>query len=586
MSFSRLGIGTGLMALSVMASTAQSGQLSGTVNATYARSTREAAVNDADSVLSPKATSETKQSNILINYQDLLFSKNLLRLGATYFVNRDEVGEIWNVRPIYNLDLSSAGYTYNGSYSPRKETSRLRLSNGSIIETNTYFRDWRNSISLNYRNLPTVNVSYNIKRFYDNQAVRKADQRNRYVTVQSSYMTGPASANIIYTHSRNENRIASPRTRDNYRTWQGTTGFTGSAKQLGSYSAAYSYLDSRSSRDPQLTSPLSLSHIHSIAAMVTSREVYKLSSTASYSGRFQTSKSADLKATSSDENFAGQITFAPLEFLSLSMTKNYQIAGHDGQHRINENLAFSASFTRFIRHGVDTRLNWSRTYLQKSELLNDSSANDGTSTRISSGNNYTDAVYASIAATPYRRSKLLADLSISRANRPSLLSQRYASSRSFSLSAKATRSVEGRLSATYTNQGETLDLFSSYSRSLSASATYLPGSALNCNLTYTRNDVNTVPRQANSVLGGYVGYSFRNAYTLYLNVNQRRQEVPVAGSTQETVTEKPSTVTGQLQVRLSPRSTVAATYSKATSATLAGGAGGSHTFQIIYHGQF
>lgn len=581
-----LSMMAGAAVLALITLSARAGQLSGTINSTYARSTRDAVVDDADSLLSPKTSSETRQANLLLNYQDVLFSKNLMRLGATYFVRRDEALDDWVVRPIYNFDISSAGYTYNGSYSPRKETSRLRIPDSTVAESRTYLRDWRNSLSLNYRNFPTLNVSYNVNRVYDDQPVRKTDRKNRYMTVQSSYLAGPASANIIYTNSRNDNRITSPRTRDNYRTWQGTTGFTESVNKVGSVSASYSYLDSRSNREALTPTPVSGSHIHSVAAMVTSREVYKLSSTASYSGRFQTSKSANVRATSSDENFSGQITFAPLEFLSLSMTKNYQIADQNGRHRINENLAFSASFTRFIRRGVDTRLNWSRTYIQKTELVNDTADSDGSSTRVSSNDDYTDAVYASIAATPYRRAKLLADLSVARVNRPSLVSQRYLSSRSFSLSVKATRSVEGRVSATYTNQGETLDLFSSYARSLTAGATYLPGNALNCNVTFTRNDVNTIPHQSNSVLGGYVGYSYRSAYTLYFHINQRRQETPVAGSGIETVIQKPRTVTGQLQVRLSPRSTVAVTYSKLTSAALAGGTGGSHTLQIIYHGQF
>ena len=564
----------------------RAGQLSGTINAMYQRSTREATRDSADSVVSPETSTESKQSNILINYQDVLFSKNLMRIGANYFIQRDVAAGRWNVRPIYNFDLSSAGYQYSGSYSPRKVPSSQPLNDSTYIKTRTYIRDWRNSLTLSYSKLPVVNVSYNTMRFFDDQPVRTTDRKNRYLTVQSGYVAGPASANVVYTGSRNENRLTSPRTRDNYRTWQGTTGFTGTSGKIGSYSASYSYLDSRSSRQAVTPGPISSSHIHSVAAMVTSRELYKLSSTASYSGRFQTAQSASIRNTTGDENFSGQLSFTPLAFLSLSMTKNYQIASQAGRHRINENLAFSAAFTRFLRRGLDTRLNWSRTYIQKAEVIADSSSLPGAGTRESSGNNYTDAFYASIAATPYHRTKLLAGLSISRASSPWVLSQRYLSVRSLSLSTGVSRAIDGRLTATYSNQGANLDILHSFARSLTAGVTYLPGSSINCNLNYTRNDINTVPRQSNSVISGYVGYSFRNAYTFYLHMNRQRQETPIAGSSIETTVRRPRSWTGQLQVRLSPRSTLAVSYAKSSNAAAAAGAGGAHSLQIIYHGQF
>ncbi len=561
-----------------------SGQLTGTINATYQRSTRNATTDSAGAVVTPRTSTETKQSNILVSYHDLLFSKNLIRLGANYFIQRDELMERWNVRPIFNLDLSSAGYQYNGSYSPRKIPSSRPLNDTTFIETRTYIRDWRNSLTLSWRKLPVVNLTYNTTRYFDDKTVRTTDRKNRYITVQSAYVAGPASASVIYTNARNENRITSPRTRDNHRTWQATTGYTGSARGIGSVSASYSYLDARSNREALTLTPISTSHIHSVAAMVTSRDLYHLSSTVSYSGRFQIARSDDIRTTTSDENFSGQLAYAPLAFLSLSMTKNYQIASQAGRHRINENLAFSASFTRFLRRGLDTRLNWSRTYIQKTEGIEESST-DGVPTRVTSGSNYTDALYASIAATPYRRSKLLADLSISRANNPFVASQRYLSARSVSLSFSATRSIEGRLSATYTNQGQTLDLFRSFARSITAGATYVSRTNLNCNVSYTQNDINTSPRQSNGVISGFVGYSFRNAYTFYLQMNQQRQESPTAGSSIETTISKPRSLTAQLQVRTSPRSTVAVSYTKSSNAA-SDYVGGAHSWQVIYHGQF
>jgi len=83
--------------------TGRAGDLSGTVNASYQRNVRNEIRDNSDSVISPGALSESKQSNIRINYQDVLFSKNLMRLGATYFIRRDEIGARWDVRPIYQF---------------------------------------------------------------------------------------------------------------------------------------------------------------------------------------------------------------------------------------------------------------------------------------------------------------------------------------------------------------------------------------------------------------------------------------------------------------------------------------------------
>jgi len=558
--------------------TITAGQVSGTVNAIYSRSTREAVVNEADSVISPETSTEAKQSNVRINYQDVLFSKNLMRLGANYFIQRDEIAGRWDVRPIYNFDLSSAGYTYNGSYSPRKQTSRLRIPNGTYVETRTYFRDWRNSLTVRYKRYPVVTGTYNISRGFDDLPVRKIDHRSRYASAQTAYFVGPATVNVIYTNSQNEDSRLKPITKANKRTWQGNAAFAGTAPAVGSFSASYSYLDARAATQAAATPPITASHIHVVSAMVTSREVFKMSATASYSGRFLNTRSADAGSKIKDESFSGQLAFAPLTYFTLTVTKNYQIASpKPGAYQVSEYLSLSSAFSRCLRRGWDTRLNWTRTYVQKVVQGNE---------RIAGNDNYSDALYMSLAAIPYHRSKLLADMSITRANRPQEQTPRYQSARSLSLSVSATRHLDARLSVTYANQGSSINLFSSSARNLSAGVTYLPGSSLNCNLTYTRNDVNTTPRYSNRAMSGYLGYSFRNTYTLYLYMNRQRQESPGGATATESIVRSPRSTTGQLQIRLSPGSTLSASYS--TSTAFAGNipVGDASTLQIVYHGQF
>jgi hypothetical protein len=117
--------------------------------------------------------------------------------------------------------------------------------------------------------------------------------------------------------------------------------------------------------------------------------------------------------------------------------------------------------------------------------------------------------------------------------------------------------------------------------------TYLQGANLNGNLTFTRNSINTVPRKAKSAMSGYVGYSFRNTYALYLYMNRSRQETPTAGATTiENAVRTPRSWTGQLQVKLSPKANLIFSYSRSTAFVSGSLASKANTMQIIFHGQF
>jgi hypothetical protein len=297
-------------------------------------------------------------------------------------------------------------------------------------------------------------------------------------------------------------------------------------------------------------------------------------------------QSVEIQREVSDEDFSGQLSYNPFAYLALSATKNYHITSSSDDHQIGEYLLFSASFSRFLRRGVDSRLSWTRTYIQKGAEAGDSSLATGTPPDAGASN-HTDALYLSVATTPYRRAKLLADVSVSRANRPWLESQRYLSSRTLSLSVGATRHIDFRLSVSYANQGAALDFFNSYSRSLSAGLTYLHGSNLNGNLTFSRHSINTIPRQAASSASGYLGYSFRNRYSLYIYMNRSRQELPVADSTGiHSSVRRPKSWSGQLQTKLTPRTTLICGYSWSAASVSGIEVSKGNTIQIIINGQF
>ncbi len=561
------------------------GRFYGTLNATYQHTTREntsRVVTDTtgDSLRTTETTSKYGQSELLINYEDVLFSKNYLRLASSIYGRQVNDAGRWEVRSIYYLDLKSTGYAYSSSYSPYSQTFQLRLPDGTLATSKLFYRDWRNTINLNYSRWPTLNITYNFGKSFDKLDVRRLDTRNRNVILESNYALGPVAVRGNYTQSRSENRLVSPRNITSFRTMNGTTSFAQDFPRLGYLSATYSLLDSRmQTQSIETVVPLQ-SKVHSVTGFYNTRSYHGVSGSAGYSGRFTRSRTPQDKFTNRDESFSGQIGYAPFSFLSFDVTKIYQIASRVGGHRISEYLTVSSTVNRYLRRGVDTRFSWARTFYQQVEGSEDSTTTRG-------GGYSTDSYYASLAAVPYPHTRLLCDLSIARSNAPETTARRYLITRSLNLLLNASRKLEGRLGASFSYQGPEFTLNRSYSRNVNAGASYFPGGNINMNLTYVRSVLNSTPRLANSSLNTYIGYTFRQVLTLYLSLNRQLQEIPeqTEGGI-ERATVKPYTVNAQAQLRLTARSTFTLGYIHTDGSSTAGPSNKSGILQAVYNGQF
>ncbi len=489
----------------------------------------------------------------ILNYQDVLFTKNTLlftanlaRRGYPYTSNRD-------FRPIFFLDLRSYGYSISTSYSPykRKVTDFSQKS-----EFSQFFRDWRTSVQTNFENWPTFGATYSHNRSYFDVPTAISDARSSNLILQGSYGTGvlttQATFNSLSAHS---DRTA---TQDNLtRTGSVTLGITKSSPEIGSLSTSYNFYSTRrwfgSRRDNDATT-------HSVSAFYASPSVYNFSGNASYSGRFYSTVQRGLKNNNRGEVFSGQLSYAPTGYLSFEAIKGYQINSDLGTNQITEYLALTSNLTRYLRHGVDTRLAVTRTLFQQSsrgQLLV-----GGIDTADSKGRYTLDTYYGSVAVGPFNYFRTFLDLSLNHDHNPPVPEQRYQFTRTIDARMNISRRAEGRLSYSSLYQGAVLRLDRSYSQNINAGLTYIPKANININLTYVYSTYRTTITTRNSSLSGYIGYSFRRAFSLWVNYNGQEQKQIVTDSAQQQrgVLVKPYTWNAQLFINLSSRTTVSLSY--------------------------
>ncbi len=105
------------------------------------------------------------------------------------------------------------------------------------------------------------------------------------------------------------------------------------------------------------------------------------------------------------------------------------------------------------------------------------------------------------------------------------------------------------------------------------------------NITYINSVVHTNQSLSNGSLNGNIGYSFRQAFSLYFSVNRQTQEYPLETGLPipDKTTLHPYSANGQLQIRLTSRSNLTFGYVRT------GGSGNqakTGTFQAVYNGQF
>ncbi|MFZ1684351.1 MAG: hypothetical protein WAU88_09510 [Candidatus Zixiibacteriota bacterium] len=551
-----------------------SGRVYGTVNGVYQHRTLDRPASD--SIAAENSATDYGQSDLLVNYDGLLFTKNSFRLATNIFARQQNDAGQWTVRAIYYLDIKSDGYAYSASYSPYSTEFSQVLPGNVVRKVRVYYREWRNSLNIAYPKWPNFNATYGVTSNFDRLPVKELDGATRTYFLESNYIVGSAAFRASATQARATDRIKSPASTTTFRTYNGSASVSKDLGSPGYFTAGYSYLDVRTESKATVVTRGLMSSSHTVTGFYSTRQYRGFMGSASYSGRFVSNRQASLAVKTRDENFSGQLSYAPLKYLTFDVTKTYQIATQPDGHKISEYLVLSGTLSRYLHSGVDSRFNWSRTYFQKV------SRGDSLATP---GHFYMDSYYASFSTVPYPHTRMLFDISVSNNNDPSATGQKYLVTRSLNLVISASRRLEGRMGVTYIYQGRNLEFFRSFSRDMNAGVTYNPGSNINMNVTYINTVVHTDQSLSNGSLNGNIGYSFRQAFSLYLSVNRQLQEYPLDNGSPipDKTTLHPYSANGQLQIRLTSRSNLTFGYIRT------GGSGSrakTGTFQAVYNGQF
>jgi hypothetical protein len=526
---------------------ASAGRLSGTANFALQGLDQTTSMFRSDSLLDEHSWSRASQQTVLINYDDVLFTKNSLRFGVNLY-RQHSSGTAEQFRPIYSLDLRSQGYFMSTSYSPYHLSSGVD-SNG-VKRSDVYYRDWRSNISINYPQYPSVSFIHNESKVFDRENPRRYDSKGTTTVLESSYSHGPLSIRGNYNRLVQRNLIAPGDVFKN-NAYTGALAYNQDIHSVGYATATYSYYDSRTTRSA-LENPVPvLVRTHAVNLLYSSREYAGLSLTSSYSGRFSDNRLQTGRAHSHDETASGQLSYVPFKFLEFSALKAYQKSYEAGLNQITEYATLSSTFTRFLHHGLDTRITANKTWFQRSAQKSPDNVKGAYSL---------DTYYGSLAFVPIGYLKALADLSISRNNRPLVANQRFQISRSINAQLFFSRRLEGRVSALWLDQSAQLRVNNSYSVSYNAGLTYYPRGNMNMNLSYLRTVNRTGTTSKTDMLAGFASYSFRRAFSVYVSANRQEQETDDPMFPGNRVNVRPYNINASLQIYPSSRSTVTVGY--------------------------
>ena len=518
------------------------------------------------------------RETLLVNFEDVLFTKNQIRLAANLSRRELSFSNYHEFRPIYYFDLKSAGYAFHTSYSSYKRRS---LVIGSDRTINVYHRDWRSTAQFNYEKLPKLNIVYNRQKSFDKESVKRYDSRSRNLVLESNYiykaLSLRTSLNDLLQRSDlpggSENRT---------RSYTGTVAISLPLQSFGYLSTTYNYYHTRRYSDESLRRK---SFTHSATSLATLAPIKNVTLNLNYSGRFNTARAGFQEQDNANQNFSSQIAYQPLSYLNLQAIKAYQIGDETGAYQIAEYATASATLTRYLRNGVDTRITYSRTMFQQSNRLLPVRGDQGQVIENRRLDNYSlDTYYGSVGFTAYNYIKTYLDMSISRDSDPADPIRRYQMTRSIDVRLEISRKMEGRASFTSLYQGEKLRFDRSFSKNYNLGFTYYPERNLNMNLTYIYTSFLGANRLRTGSFTGYVSYSFRRAFSVYLTLNRQtqRQETPLPGVEQFTeVTTRPRTVNGQLLIYLSQKSTLSLGYLYSRTENREGGRQTSRSVQSV-----
>lgn len=560
----------GLLLFVALVSSADAGRIYGTGNISWMHNESDGnrlilvqlpGSEEINELIVPVGTSEDLNSEtLLLNYEDILFYKNRIRLSAYLYRRELGLSDDREFRPIYSGELRSFGYFLSSSYSPYTEQALTQTASG-LRTVEIEHREWRNTLSLTYPEYPTLSVILNRNSTTDTESGDRINGEIRNLLVDLGYTLGPTSVRLNYSNLRRESdqTTSFTATQKNY---TGALGFNQQVSNLGFISGNYTYYDSRNTNAAAGSSTRVKSNNHAVALMFGSQQWYQLSATASYSGRFAATKSAVNSTESDNQSFAGQVSYRPLSYLSLDATKSYQINADRSAMDINENFSVAATVTRSIRRGVDTRMTASRIFVQQSPLT----------TNGSDGRYTLDTYYGSFSLEPHAFIRTVFDASLLHNSEPYLPQQRYQMNMSLNSRLFFSRTLEARCNFTALYQGERFELGRSYSQNLNVGGTYSPQNNMTLSASYLYTIYNAADQVSTGTWIGYGSYSFRRIYTLSLSANYQEQQspVPTLPGQSDLVRYSPYTITGQIQVNLAPRTTLTTAYTYSETPTFRG----------------
>lgn len=465
------------------------------------------------------------QEQVNIAYDDLLWA-NSLRLSANFTRREFPQFDYHEFRPIFYADLRGYPYTWTSSYSPyKRQVTDITLTNVFY----QHYRDWRTSFQLSYPGYPAAGMTYSRNKSFRSDDTLKLTDVSTNLVMQSAYQWRTLSFQASYNALDNDR--ADVAAVDNFtRTFSGSVGYNSTQSRLGALSSMYSAYTSRRANDGSLATR---SETHSFSSMYMAPVVKHFSGTAAYSVRYTNGEFGFRTNESSNQSLSGQISYTPRPYLSLDATKNYQITDEGLGYQITEYVSIAGTASRYLRRGIDTRLTYNKTIFQQSDRADLSDGGDGSA--ASRGDDYVlDTYYGSIGGKLYRHVRMLVDGTITHNSKPGREAERYQMRGSLDFRARLSASMEGRFSYTGQYQGPELKLGRVYAQSYNTGLTYAPRSNININVTYIYNRFNSGSasgdtaiarlRQTNANFTGYVSYSFRRAFTVYLSLNRQRQD--------------------------------------------------------------
>lgn len=541
---------------------------------------------------SRSAPSQTPRSGLYstraaLTVEDILMYKNRFRLGAHLDWRDDFYSPAQEFRPIYSGSLTGYGYHLTTTFSPYWRYSSRQGDSTQSNLFRVYNREWRSSLLVNPARLPTFNLVFARNRQFDRERLPVYSLLQETWVAEIGYVYRQSSAKGNYNRRRTDNYVTGA-TGDIIRAVSGTGAISQPLPLNSSLSTTYTYYESR--RTIQLLSAEE-SRTHAAAVLVTNRVIAPLGMTASYSGRFVESTTRFASRTRNrSENMSALLSFTPARFAELQAGKTYQIEGSSGQFETSEYVTLTASFSRFLRRGVDTRLAVTRTIFQQSNRLREIRDSSGSVIATEPVNHYAiNTWYGSIQFAPRAYVRADASYSITHDSRPLAETQRYQATGTFTSTFVVRDGLDLRLGYTSSFSSERLRIGRGFAENWNLGASWIPRQYMNLAVTYIRSESRTSIRSTNGYLSLYFSYSVPRVFSWYFSYGQQDKSQGPTRSGDVAVLSTASqaaSVSAQLLVHTGTRSSISLAYVKASD-----NAGAdrpdtrTETYQVVYNFQ-